>query len=77
MKYNVIITNAGPRKIPVIKATRELTGLGLKEAKQLVDSSGSEIEPKGLVLTGAEAADAEFAKERLEEAGATVELVEV
>lgn len=67
-KKNVVITAAGGQKIAVIKAVREITGLGLKEAKELVDSA-----PKA-VKEGVEAAEAQALKKTLEEAGATVEL---
>ena len=67
-KKNVIITAAGGQKIAVIKAVREITGLGLKEAKDLVDGA-----PKA-VKEGVEKAEAEEIKAKLEEAGATVEL---
>lgn len=67
-KKNVILTAAGGQKIAVIKAVREITGLGLKEAKDLVDAA-----PKP-VKEGVEAAEAGEIKKKLEEAGATVEL---
>lgn len=66
--YNVVLTNAGAGKIAVIKEVRGLTGLGLAEAKALVDEA-----PK-TILENAKTADAENAKKVLEEAGATVEL---
>jgi large subunit ribosomal protein L7/L12 len=66
--YDVILTSAGDKKIQVIKEVRGLTSLGLKEAKDLVDSA-----PKP-VLEGASKDDAEKAKAALEGAGATVEL---
>ncbi|MDD5323834.1 MAG: 50S ribosomal protein L7/L12 [Polaromonas sp.] len=66
--FNVVLLEAGPNKVQVIKAVRELTGLGLKEAKDLVDGA-----PKN-VKEGAPKADAEAAKKKLEEAGAKVEL---
>jgi len=65
---DVILTAAGGQKIAVIKAVREITGLGLKEAKDLVDGA-----PKA-VKEGLEADEAEALKKQLEEAGATVEL---
>ncbi len=65
---DVILAAAGGQKIAVIKAVRELTGLGLKEAKDLVDGA-----PKA-VKEGVEPAEAEELKKTLEEAGATVEL---
>lgn len=67
-KKNVILASAGGQKISVIKVVRELTGLGLKEAKDLVDGA-----PKPL-KEGVEKAEAEEMKKKLEEAGATVEL---
>lgn len=67
-KKNVILTAAGGQKISVIKVVREITGLGLKEAKDLVDAA-----PKP-VKEGVEKAEAEDIKKKLEEAGATVEL---
>jgi large subunit ribosomal protein L7/L12 len=67
-EFDVVLTEAGGQKIQVIKAVRELTSLGLKEAKDLVDGA-----PKP-VLEHATKADAEAAKAKLEEAGATVEL---
>ncbi len=66
--FNVVLLEAGANKVQVIKAVRELTGLGLKEAKDLVDGA-----PKN-VKEGAPKADAEAAKKKLEEAGAKVEL---
>ena len=67
-KFDVILTGAGAQKIQVIKAVRELTSLGLKEAKDLVDGA-----PKP-VLEKADKAAAEAAKAKLEDAGASVEL---
>ena len=67
-EFDVILTGAGAQKIQVIKAVRELTSLGLKEAKDLVDSA-----PKA-VLEKADKAAAEAAKAKLEDAGASVEL---
>ena len=66
--FDVVLTNAGSSKIAVIKVVRELTSLGLKEAKDLVDGA-----PKA-VVEGANKDAAEAAKTKLEEAGATVEL---
>ncbi len=66
--FNVVLLEAGAQKVQVIKAVRELTGLGLKEAKDLVDGA-----PK-TVKEGLPKADAEAAKKKLEEAGAKVEL---
>ena len=67
-EFNVVLLEAGANKVSVIKAVRELTGLGLKEAKDLVDGA-----PKP-VKEGIAKADAEAAKKKLEEAGAKVEL---
>ena len=67
-EFDVILAAAGEKKINVIKEVRALTNLGLKEAKELVDSA-----PKP-VLEKASKEDAEKAKAQLEEAGATVEL---
>jgi len=64
----VILVEAGANKVSVIKAVRELTGLGLKEAKDMVDGA-----PKA-VKEGANKDEAEAAKKKLEEAGAKVEL---
>ena len=67
-EFNVVLTDAGANKVSVIKAVREITGLGLKEAKDLVDGAPKTIKeamPK---------ADAEAAKKKLEEAGAKAEL---
>lgn len=67
-EFDVILANAGAQKIQVIKVVREATGLGLKEAKDLVDGA-----PK-TVKEGVSKNDAEELKKKLEEAGATVEL---
>ena len=67
-EFNVVLTGPGEKKIQVIKVVRELTGLGLKEAKELVDSA-----PKA-VKEGASKAEAEEVKNKLEEAGGSVEL---
>lgn len=67
-EFDVVLTNAGGNKINVIKVVKGLTGLGLKEAKDLVESL-----PKP-VKEAAKKEDAEDAKKQLEEAGATVEL---
>ncbi len=67
-EFDVVLTAAGDKKIQVIKEVRSLTNLGLKEAKELVDSA-----PKP-VLEKASKEDAEKAKAQLEEAGASVEL---
>jgi len=66
--FDVVLTGAGAQKITVIKVVREITGLGLKEAKDLVDGA-----PKN-VKEGVKKADAEKMKASLEAAGATVEL---
>ncbi|NOR73097.1 MAG: 50S ribosomal protein L7/L12 [Mariprofundaceae bacterium] len=66
--FDVVLTAVGDKKIQVIKAVREVTGLGLKEAKEVVDSA-----PKA-VKEGVPAAEAEELKAKLEEAGASVEL---
>ncbi len=67
-EFTVMLLEAGANKVSVIKAVRELTGLGLKEAKDLVDGA-----PKP-VKEGIAKADAEAAKKKLEDAGAKVEL---
>ena len=67
-EFSVVLTEAGSSKVNVIKAVREITGLGLKEAKDLVDGA-----PKA-VKEGVSKAEAEEAKKKLEEAGAKVEL---
>lgn len=67
-EFNVVLLEAGANKVSVIKAVRELTGLGLKEAKDLVDGA-----PKPVKEAVAKA-DAEAAKKKLEEAGAKVEV---
>jgi len=67
-EFDVVLANAGAQKIQVIKVVREATGLGLKEAKDMVDNA-----PK-VVKEGLSKADAEALKAKLEEAGATVEL---
>lgn len=66
--FDVVLTSAGAQKIAVIKAVREATGLGLKEAKELVDGAPSTVKE------AMPAADAEALKAKLEEAGASVEL---
>ena len=66
--FNVVLTEIGANKVSVIKAVREITGLGLKEAKDAVEAA-----PKA-ILEGADKAKAEEAKKKLEEAGAKVEL---
>ena len=67
-EFDVVLANVGDQKIKVIKVVRELTGLGLKEAKDLVDNA-----PKP-VKEGVSKEDAEEAKAKLEEVGATVEI---
>ena len=68
-EFDVVLTDAGAKKIGVIKAVRELvSGLGLKEAKEMVEGA-----PKA-IIEGASKDDAEAAKTKLEEAGATVTL---
>ena len=67
-EFDVVLVSAGGKKIPVIKVVREITGLGLKEAKELVDSAPAPIKEK--VPTE----EAEGLKAKLEEAGAEVEL---
>lgn len=67
-EFDVVLTAAGDKKIQVIKAVRELTSLGLKEAKDLVESAPAPI------IEGASKDDAEAAKTRIEEAGGSVDL---
>ncbi len=67
-EFDVVLASFGDAKMAVIKAVKEITGLGLKESKELVESA-----PKA-VKEGASKADAEEIKTKLEEAGATVEL---
>ena len=67
-EFNVMLTEVGANKVSVIKAVREITGLGLKEAKDLVDGA-----PKA-VKEAVSKADADAAKKKLEEAGAKAEL---
>jgi large subunit ribosomal protein L7/L12 len=67
-EFTVMLLEAGAQKVSVIKAVREITGLGLKEAKDLVDGA-----PKA-VKEGIAKADADAAKKKLEDAGAKVEL---
>ena len=66
--FDVVLASVGANKIQVIKAVREATGLGLKEAKELVDGAPATVKE------AVPAADAEELKAKLEEAGATVEL---
>lgn len=67
-EFDIILKAAGEKKVNVIKVVRSITGLGLKEAKDLVDGAPSTVKE------AASKADAEAAKKELEEAGATVEL---
>lgn len=67
-EFDIVLTSAGEKKVNVIKVVRSLTGLGLKEAKDLVDGAPSTVKE------AASKADAEAAKKELEEAGAAVEL---
>ena len=67
-EFDVILANAGASKMGVIKIVKEMTGLGLKEAKALVDEA-----PK-TIKEGVSKADAEEMKKQLEEAGATIEI---
>ncbi len=67
-EFDVVIKDAGPKKIEVIKVIRKLTSLGLKEAKEMAETAGSKV----MEQTGKDAA--EDAKKQLEEAGAVVEL---
>ncbi len=67
-EFDVILKDVGAQKIQVIKVVRELTGLGLKEAKAVVDGAPKEVK------TGVAKAEAEEMKKKLEESGATVEL---
>ncbi|MCQ4273660.1 MULTISPECIES: 50S ribosomal protein L7/L12 [Pseudomonas] len=67
-EFTIMLTETGDKKVNVIKVVRELTGLGLKEAKAVVDGA------PGVVKEGASKEEAEAAKKALEEAGAKVEL---
>ncbi|GAU79699.1 50S ribosomal protein L7/L12 [Fusibacter sp. 3D3] len=67
-EFDVILANAGAKKIGVIKVVREITGLGLKEAKDLVDGAPQPVK------SGVSKDEAEAVKAKLEEAGAAVEL---
>ena len=67
-EFDVVLASAGDKKVNVIKAVRAITGLGLKEAKGMVDGAPSTVKE------AASKEDAEEAKKQLEEAGATVEL---
>ena len=66
-EFNVVLVDAGAAKVSVIKAVREITGLGLKEAKDLVEAGGK-------IKEGVSKAEADEVKAKLEAAGATVEL---
>ena len=66
-EFDVVLTSFGSQKVPVIKAVREITGLGLKEAKELVEGVPSPIKE------GVAKAEAEEVKKQLEEAGGTVD----
>ncbi len=67
-EFDVVLTGFGTSKVPVIKAVREITGLGLKEAKDLVEGVPANVKE------GVEAAEAAELKKKLEEVGATVEV---
>lgn len=67
-EFDVILKDVGAQKLQVIKAVREITGLGLKDAKAIVDAAPKEVK------TGVAKAEAEEMKKKLEEAGATVEM---
>src|SRR5699024_3272378 len=67
-EFDVVLESAGDSKIKVVKAVREMTGLGLKDAKELTDSA-----PKA-IKEGVDQEEADEMKEKLEEAGATVEI---
>ena len=67
-EFDVVLADVGPTKMAVIKAVKEITGLGLKEAKELVDNA-----PK-TIKEGVSKADAEDMKKKLEETGAKIEL---
>jgi len=67
-EFNVILASIGANKVSVIKAVRAITGLGLKEAKDMVESAPAPVKE------GVEKAEAEDLKKQLEEAGASVEL---
>lgn len=67
-EFDVVLASFGSQKVPVIKAVREITGLGLKEAKDLVEGAPSPIKE------GIEKDEAEEIKKKLEDAGATVEV---
>ena len=67
-EFDVVLMSAGDKKINVIKEVRAITGLGLKEAKELTEAGGKPVKE------GVDKAEAEELKKKLEEAGATVEL---
>jgi large subunit ribosomal protein L7/L12 len=67
-EFDVVLTSFGANKVPVIKIVREITGLGLKEAKDLVEGAPSAVKE------GVEKAEAEEVQKKLEEAGASVEV---
>ncbi len=67
-EFDVVLASFGSSKVPVIKVVREITGLGLKEAKDLVESAPASIKE------GVEQGEADELKKKLEEAGATVEI---
>ncbi|MCQ2546471.1 MAG: 50S ribosomal protein L7/L12 [Clostridia bacterium] len=67
-EFTVVLKEVGPEKIKVIKAVREITGLGLKEAKEVVDGAPSNVKE------GCEKGEAEALKAQLEEVGAVIEL---
>ena len=67
-EFDVVLTSFGSSKVPVIKAVREITGLGLKEAKDLVEGAPASVKE------GIPADEAEELKKKLEEVGATVEI---
>jgi len=67
-EFDVVLVSAGDKKIPVLKVVRELTGLGLKEAKELVESAPRPVKE------GVKKEEAESIKAHLEEAGATIEI---
>ena len=67
-EFDVILASFGTSKVPVIKAVREITGLGLKEAKDLVESAPAAVKE------GVEQSEADELKKKLEEVGATVEI---
>lgn len=70
-EFDVVLKSFGQNKVQVIKVVREITGLGLKEAKDLVEKAGS---PDAVIKSGVSKQEAEDIKKKLEEAGAEVEL---